>query len=81
MESLANTDEHRGTSWLQRVFYLYYDGFRGMTVGKTLWLIIGIKLVVFFVLIKWIFFPDFLNGVASTDEGKADYVREQLINR
>ena len=43
--------------------------------------LIGIKLVVFFVLIKWIFFPDFLSGVASTDEGKADYVREQLTNR
>ena len=27
-----------------RVFHLYYDGFRSMTVGKTLWLIIGIKL-------------------------------------
>ena len=49
-----------------------------MTLGRTLWAIIAIKVVVFFVIIKWLFFPDFLAGKADTDEGKADYVRERL---
>lgn len=64
-----------------RVVDLYVDGFRSMTLGKTLWLIIGIKLFVFFVIIKILFFPNFLSSKSDTDEGKAEYVREQLVNR
>lgn len=61
-----------------RAVDLYVDGFRSMTLGKTLWLIIGIKLFIFFVIIKILFFPDFLSSKSDTDEGKAQYVREQL---
>ena len=61
-----------------RVFHLYYDGFRSMTVGKTLWLIIGIKLFIFFIVIKLLFFPDFLGAKCDTDQEKAEYVRHQL---
>ncbi len=64
-----------------RVLDLYVDGFRSMTLGKTLWLIIGIKLFIFFVIIKILFFPNFLSSKSDTDEGKAQYVREQLVNR
>ena len=64
-----------------RAVDLYVDGFRSMTVGKTLWLIIGIKLFIFFVIIKILFFPNFLSSKSETDEGKAQYVREQLVNR
>ncbi|MBN2812908.1 MAG: DUF4492 domain-containing protein, partial [Bacteroidales bacterium] len=28
---------------LKKVFYFYYDGFKSMTVGKKLWIIILIK--------------------------------------
>ncbi len=64
-----------------RTLDLYVDGFRSMTLGKTLWLIIGIKLFIFFVIIKILFFPNFLSSKSDTDEGKAQYVREQLVNR
>ena len=64
-----------------RALDLYVDGFRSMTLGKTLWLIIGIKLFIFFVIIKILFFPIFLSSKSDTDEGKAQYVREQLVNR
>ena len=64
-----------------RAVDLYVDGFRSMTLGKTMWLIIGIKLFVFFVIIKILFFPDFLSSKSDTDEGKAQYVREQLIDK
>lgn len=66
---------------IKRVIRFYVDGFRSMTVGKTLWAIIGIKLFVFFVVIKLLFFPDFLSSKSDSDEGKAQYVREQLTRR
>ena len=64
-----------------RAVDLYVDGFRSMTVGKTLWLIIAIKLFIFFVIIKILFFPNFLSSKSDNDEGKAQYVREQLLDR
>ncbi len=66
---------------LTRVVGFYRDGFRGMTVGRTLWAIIAIKIVVFFLILRWLLFPDFLSTKADSDEGKAEYVREQLNNR
>ena len=64
-----------------RVFHLYYDGFRSMTVGKTLWIIIGIKLFIFFVIIKLLFFPNFLSTKCDTEQEKTEYVRHQLTDR
>ncbi len=66
--------------WSQ-VFHLYYDGFRSMTVGKTLWVIIAIKLFIFFVIIKLLFFPNFLSSKCNTEQEKTEYVRHQLTDR
>ena len=66
------------TTILYKVYDLYADGFRRMTVGKTLWLIILVKLFVIFVVLKLLFFPDFLARKATDDAGKADYVAGQL---
>ncbi|MBO7609381.1 MAG: DUF4492 domain-containing protein [Muribaculaceae bacterium] len=74
------TEKLRGDTWLSKVWWFYVDGFRAMTVGRTLWAIIAIKVVLFFLIIKWIFFPDFLAGKADDDAGKADYVRHELID-
>lgn len=46
---------------LSRIFHLYYDGFRTMTLGKTLWAVILIKLAIIFLVLKLFFFPDFIN--------------------
>ena len=59
----------------------YYDGFRSMTIGKTLWLIILVKLFIFFVIMKMLFFPNILKRDYSTDEERADHVRTELLNR
>lgn len=72
-------DKLRGDNWLQRVFYFYVDGFKAMTLGRTLWAIIAIKVVIFFVIVRFIFFPNYLAGKADTDEQKADYVRHELV--
>ena len=74
-------DLNKKQGFWSQVFHLYYDGFRGMTVGKTLWLIIFIKLFIFFVIIKMIFFPNFLSSKCDTEEEKTEYVRHQFIDR
>lgn len=63
----------------RKVWSLYYDGFRSMTVGKTLWAIILLKLFLFFVVIKLLFFPNILKRDYSTDEQRAEHVREELM--
>ncbi|MBQ6203292.1 MAG: DUF4492 domain-containing protein [Prevotella sp.] len=62
------------------VFHLYYDGFRQMTLGKTLWLIIGIKLFIIFVVLKIFFFPNFLKQNAQ-DGAEADFVTTEFVER
>ena len=61
-----------------KVFSFYRDGFARMTVGKTLWKIIFIKLLVMFAVLKLFFFPNYLNTNFETDEQRGDYVLEQL---
>lgn len=68
------------SSFVYRVFDLYYDGFRHMTVGKTLWLVILIKLFIIFVVLKIFFFPDFLKQKAPKGD-EAGYVSSELTNR
>lgn len=64
---------------LAGIWEFYYDGFRSMTVGKTLWIIILVKLFIFFVVIKWLFFPNLLSRDFDNDEDRADHVRRELI--
>jgi hypothetical protein len=61
-----------------KVFAFYRDGFARMTVGKTLWKIIFIKLLVMFAVLKLFFFPNYLNTNFTTDKQRGDYVLEQL---
>ena len=60
-----------------RVWDLYYDGFRNMTLGKTLWAIILIKLFIIFAILKVFFFPNFLKQHAEKGQ-EAEYVATQL---
>jgi hypothetical protein len=65
---------------LRKVFLFYFEGFKNMTVGKKLWLIIGIKLIVMFAVLKLFFFENFLSSKFDNDQEKGDYVIEQLTN-
>ena len=76
----ANRVPMRKDSFLYRAFDLYYDGFRHMTLGKTLWAVILIKLFIMFAILKVFFFPDFLKQHA--EEGQEDeFVAAELIDR
>lgn len=64
-----------------RVWRFYYDGFTHMTVGKTLWTIILLKLFLFFAVIKLLFFPNLLSRDFDDDTQRADHVRNELLKR
>ena len=65
---------------LYKVYRLYADGFRTMTLGRVLWAVILIKLFVIFFVLKLFFFPDVLEQKAH-DGDKAAYVAGQLVGR
>lgn len=69
------------TSTAHKVWTLYYDGFRQMTIGKTLWAIILLKVFIFFVVIKLLFFPNILKRDFSNDSDRADHVRHELLKK
>lgn len=51
-----------------------------MTIGKTLWVLILIKLFIMFAILKFFFFPDFLKSRFDSDSERSDYVLEKLSN-
>ena len=67
-------------SLIDRIYDLYADGFRNMTIGKTLWTVILIKLFVIFAVLKVFFFPDFLK-TKTEKGGEADFVATEMITR
>lgn len=64
-----------------KIWRFYFEGFRDMTVGRTLWIIILVKLFIFFIVIKLLFFPNFLSSNFDSDEARADHVRHELTSR
>lgn len=67
-------------SFLYKVYDLYYDGFRNMKLGKTLWLIIGIKLFIIFIILKLFFFPNFISQHSEKGE-EAEFVATEILER
>lgn len=66
-------------STLNGIYTFYRDGFRHMTsLGRTLWLIIAIKLLIIFAILRIFFFQPTLQG---SDEEKSQQVRQQLIDK
>lgn len=63
-------------SALKTFFRIYAEGLRGMTWGKTLWIIALIKLFVMFAVLKLFFFQPTLKG--SSDD-KANTVGDNFV--
>ena len=62
-----------------KIWRYYMEGFRNMTLGKTLWAIILIKLFIMFFILRLFFFPNILQQKYDTDEERANQVIENLI--
>ncbi len=52
-----------------------------MTWGKTLWIIILVKLFVMFFVLKLFFFPNELKSKFDTNEDRSKYVLEKLTTK
>ena len=63
---------------LNRIVKFYVEGFRSMTLGRTLWGIILLKLFIMFAVLKAFFFPSYLQG---GEQEKGDTVLTELTNR
>jgi hypothetical protein len=68
-------------NFLKKILRFYLDGFRSMTVGKNLWIIILIKIFIIFAVFKLFFFPDFLNKRFDNQKDKSEYVIDELTNK
>lgn len=68
------------TRLCRSVWKFYADGFRNMTVGRSLWALILIKVTILFLVFKLLFFPDILKRDYPDDESRAQAVREALTN-
>ena len=62
-----------------KIWRFYMEGFRSMTLEKTLWAIILIKLFIMFFILRLFFFPNILQQKYDTDEERANQVIENLI--
>lgn len=78
--TIIKTSNMSKRSFLYRIYDLYADGFRSMTLGRTLWAVILIKLFVIFVILKLFFFPNFIKEHATEGE-EPDFVASEMIDR
>ena len=62
------------------VWHLYYDGFRSMTVGRTLWAVILIKLFIIFAVLKLFFFPNYIHEHAQKGQ-EVEFVSSQILKK
>lgn len=67
-------------NWPARVWRFYRDGFREMTTGRYLWILILVKLAIIFLVLKIFFFPDLLSRDYDNDDDRARAVRRSLLD-
>lgn len=66
-------------NYLLSIWKFYRDGFREMTWGKPLWILIFLKVIVLFLVLRLFFFEPVLAG--KTDEQKIEHVGNQLTEK
>lgn len=76
-----NQDQQPG--FFKRAWRLYADGFSNLSrTAKVLWLIIAIKLIVMFAVLRPFFFPNHTKQQAKErDISGAEWVQQDLVER
>lgn len=64
--------------FIQKVFNLYYEGFKNMKLGKVLWSIILLKIILFFGILKFFVFDENLKTLYPDNKAKSTFVLENL---
>lgn len=67
--------------FFSKLIQLWREGFKTMTWGKPLWILNIVKLLIMFGILKLFFFPNFLKQKSDTEEGRREYVVNQLVER
>ncbi len=62
---------------LLSIWNFYADGFRNMTWGRPLWILIFLKVIVLFLVLRMFFFEPVLSG--KTEEQKIEHVGKELM--
>lgn len=65
-------------NYLIKILRLYIDGFKNMRLGRKLWAIIIVKLIIMFGVLKLFLFDENLNSKFKTNDEKANFVLENL---
>ena len=65
---------------ISQIFNFYKEGFKNLTLGKTLWKIIFIKLFVMFVILKLFVFDVNFNSIFKSDKEKSTFVLKNLTH-
>ncbi len=73
-----STQPNAPKGFWRKVCNFYIEGFKSMTVGKSLWVLILIKLFVIFAVLKLFFFPDILSTQYDSDTDRANAVLMHL---
>jgi uncharacterized membrane protein len=63
---------------MKKILKFYIDGFKGMTLGRTLWAIILIKLFILFFVLKLFFFPNYFKKNFTNDQQRSSDVIENF---
>jgi hypothetical protein len=63
---------------MKKILQFYIDGFKEMTLGRTLWAIILVKLFILFFVLKIFFFPNYLKKNFSNNRERSSHVIENF---
>jgi hypothetical protein len=63
---------------IKNIYSFYINGFKNMTIGKTLWKLILIKLLVIFLFLNYFIHDKSLNTEYKTYDEKVDFVYKNL---
>ncbi|MCW1531153.1 DUF4492 domain-containing protein [Campylobacter jejuni] len=66
---------------ISQIFNFYKEGFKNLTLGKTLWKIIFIKLFVMFVILKLFVFDVNFNSIFKSDKEKKHFCTQKSYTR
>ena len=64
-------------SILLSIYQFYAEGFRRMTWGRPLWILIALKVIILFAVLRAFFFEPVLSG--KTEDQKIEHVAGELI--
>ncbi|CAM2965393.1 DUF4492 domain-containing protein [Helicobacter burdigaliensis] len=63
----------------KKIFLLYYEGFKNMTLGKSLWVVVILKLLIIFCFLKIFIYGEDFKERFSTQEERSEFVSKNLV--